>query len=138
MKNLLCITVFVILMYGCHSSQPSEPSTREETLRANMDLTKTNGGVVHKLSDFHLTSALSAEELFKTIGPPTRYAGSGVTYFVYELEDERELWLRFAPQKRDGFTHLVLASLFARKNGRMEPEQILLQEDEVKRVRRLP
>jgi hypothetical protein len=91
-----------------------------------IDWGKTDS-TVHQLGEFHLTPGLSVKELFKTVGPPARYSGSGVTYFVYALENGKELRLRFAPQDRDGSGCLVWASIAARKNGRMEQEEILFR-----------
>ena len=57
----------------------------------------TKGTEQRPLSEFepHLTRDLTPARARALFGTPSQEAGSGLMIYVYELEDERELWLGF-------------------------------------------
>jgi hypothetical protein len=70
---------------------------------------------VHKLSRFRLSPTLSADEVVATIGLPAAYEGSGYTGYVYNLENNEQLWLWFVPE--GSFTHLLMAVVYGKDGG---------------------
>jgi hypothetical protein len=60
-------------------------------------IVSTKGTEQRPLSDFepHLTSDLTPARARALFGTPSEEAGSGLLIYVYELEDDRELWLGF-------------------------------------------
>ena len=43
----------------------------------------------------HLTPEMSYQEIVKTFGDPVRDDGSGIHIYVYELEDQTEIWIGY-------------------------------------------
>jgi hypothetical protein len=60
-------------------------------------IVSTKGTEQRPLSDFepHLTHDLTPARARALFGTPSEEAGSGLLIYVYELEEDRELWLGF-------------------------------------------
>lgn len=76
----------------------------------------------HRLDEFRISGSLTEEEVAAQLGAPARVVGSGVTWYVYELDDGRELWLRFGQGMN--VPHILMdADLYERRGEAMEKVQ---------------
>lgn len=76
----------------------NKPSIRPENKKAVINVTDPNTTRKLQLNEIKLSVQLTKEQIFAQWGSPNAIEGSGVEYWVYNLEDERLLWLLFASQ----------------------------------------
>jgi hypothetical protein len=50
---------------------------------------------VKKLSDLTISNGITYQQVTKVWGRPDAFGGSGISYYIYQLEDGHEVWLEF-------------------------------------------
>jgi hypothetical protein len=75
--------------------------------------TNSDASGTHKLTDFKLSPSLSLNELTHEMGTPDDEIGSGTTWFVYKLDDGRQLHFHFL----EPFDRLDVADIVEIKDG---------------------
>jgi hypothetical protein len=51
-----------------------------------------------KLSDIKFTANLTYQQVVAIWGRPDTFGGSGINYFVYQLNDGEQVWMQFLPK----------------------------------------
>ncbi len=103
MKLTIFITICILVL--CWNSQPYAEDKSEK--------------VIGKICLFdasvfkELKKGMSTEEVFLLVGEPTRHAGSGISYDVYQLENEKSVWIAWLEGK-------TAWAFFKRSNGEKE------------------
>ena len=84
-----CVLAIVLgMMSGCVCKQ--------EDKAAVMSPRCSPAGTTWELQDFPFKMGMAMDEFMAIVGPPSRWEGSGVTYMVYDLPENEELWVGFA------------------------------------------
>jgi hypothetical protein len=78
------IIVIIILFLGFNSALSNDRFIKNVTgKKSNFDLSTFK----------NLKKDMSFEEVYALVGWPTRHAGFGIAYYVYELENGESVWI---------------------------------------------
>jgi hypothetical protein len=94
-KLLMTLYVGLVLSAGCSRTASPSGAPAQKGDISLLPFTSPNAARRRTLTDFELRPSLSLNELTREMGPPNDEIGSGTTWFVYKLDDGRQLHFHF-------------------------------------------